>query len=202
MARTFPGEKISPLWEKALQSYHEELGGEDDFQTILQTGSLDDLLEDKQILEPFGQQGRKALDSINRLKPTFTMLNDFSAVLAVSFGAGTTVTALVWGSLRMILTVRFHGSFYEIHINSGLQLASAADNTLNEISDMLEELSLTLPRLKFYEKTMPLNSELEASLLAVYQEVICFYARAIYFFRSHKHCRCFIRTSTPVTCEY
>ncbi|KAL3494998.1 hypothetical protein BJX62DRAFT_196648 [Aspergillus germanicus] len=68
-----------------------------------------------------------------------------------------------------------------------LTLASAADNTLNEISDMLEELSLTLPRLKFYEKTMPLNSELEASLLAVYQEVICFYARAIYFFRSHKH---------------
>jgi hypothetical protein len=54
MARTFPREKISLLWEKALQSNHEELGGEDDFQTILQTGSLDNLLEDKQILEPFG----------------------------------------------------------------------------------------------------------------------------------------------------
>ncbi|KAL4949850.1 hypothetical protein BDW69DRAFT_67484 [Aspergillus filifer] len=52
---------------------------------------------------------------------------------------------------------------------------------------MLKELSLTLSRLKFYEKSLPLNSELEASLLAVYQEVICFYARAIHFFRSHKH---------------
>jgi hypothetical protein len=130
------------------------------------------------------------------------MLNDFLVVLAVSFGAGTTVTALVWGNLRMILTVRFHGSFYKIHINSRLQLASAVDNTLNKISDMLEELSLTLPRLKFYKKTMPLNLELEASLLAVYQEVICFYARTIYFFCSHKHYRCFTRTSTPVTCKY
>lgn len=53
---------------------------------------------------------------------------------------------------------------------------------------MLEELSLTLPRLKSYEKSIPLNPELEASLLAVYQEIICFYARAIHFFRSHKHC--------------
>ncbi|KAL4735582.1 TPR-like protein [Aspergillus similis] len=166
----FPGEKLSPLWEKALHSYQEELGSEDDFQTILETDSLDELLDDKQILEPFGPQGRKALDSINRLKPMFTMLNDFSAVLAVSFRAGTTVTALVWGSLRIILT-----------------LASAADNTLNEISNMLEELSLTLPRLKSYEETMPLSPELEASLLAVYQEVICFYARVINFFRSHKH---------------
>lgn len=105
MTQTFPGEKLS-LLEKALHNYHEELGGEDDFRTVLQTGSLDELLEDKHILEPFGPQGRKALDSISRLKPTFTMLNDFSAVLAVSFGVGTTVTAVVWGSLRMILTVR------------------------------------------------------------------------------------------------
>lgn len=52
---------------------------------------------------------------------------------------------------------------------------------------MLEELSLTLPRLKSYEKSVPMDKELESSLLAVYTEVICFYARAIHFFRSHKH---------------
>lgn len=71
------------------------------------------------------------------------------------------------------------------------QLASAADNTLQEVSDMLEELSLTLPRLKLYEKSVSMDSEMETSLLAVYQEVICFYARAIHFFRSHKHCKGF-----------
>lgn len=57
---------------------------------------------------------------------------------------------------------------------------------------MLEELSLTLPRLKFYEKTVSMDSEMETTLLAVYQEVICFYARAIHFFRSHKHGECSI----------
>lgn len=52
---------------------------------------------------------------------------------------------------------------------------------------MLEELSLTLPRFRMYERTLPHNQELETSLLAVYTEVICFYARVIHFFRGHKH---------------
>lgn len=71
------------------------------------------------------------------------------------------------------------------------QLSSAADNTLQEVSDMLEELSLTLPRLKLYEKSVSMDSEMETSLLQVYQEVICFYARAIHFFRRHKHSKGF-----------
>ncbi|PLB46258.1 TPR-like protein [Aspergillus steynii IBT 23096] len=167
---TFADNQLSPLWEKALENYRDELAADDDFRTILETKSLDELLNDPKILQPFGPQGRKALDSMNRLRPTFKIVNDFSAVLAVSFGAGTMLTALVWGSIRMILT-----------------LASSAENTLQEVFDMLEELSLTLPRLKFYEKTVSMDQELEASLLAVYTEVICFYARAIHFFRSHKH---------------
>jgi hypothetical protein len=52
---------------------------------------------------------------------------------------------------------------------------------------MLEELSLTLPRFKTYENTLPMNRALEAALLDVYTEVICFYARAIHFFRAHPH---------------
>ncbi|KAL4782963.1 hypothetical protein BJX76DRAFT_274048 [Aspergillus varians] len=172
MTKSTPEVELSPLWAKALESYHEELAADDDFRTILETGSLEELLADDHILQPFGPQGRRALDSMNRLKPTFKLLNDFSVVLAVSFGAGTAVTALVWGSIRMILT-----------------LASAADNTIQEVSDMLEELSLTLPRLKVYEKTVSMDSEMETPFLDVYQEVICFYARAIHFFRSHKHLR-------------
>lgn len=52
---------------------------------------------------------------------------------------------------------------------------------------MLDELSLTLPRLKSYERTVPMNADLEDSLLEIYTEVICFYARMIHFFRSHRH---------------
>lgn len=105
MTEVAPEVSVSPLWEKALESYHEELAADDDIRTILETGSLEDLSVDDQILQPFGPHGRKALDSMIRLKPAFKLLNDFSAVLAVSFGAGTAATALVWGSIRMILTV-------------------------------------------------------------------------------------------------
>jgi hypothetical protein len=99
-----PEVKLSP-WEKALESYHEDLAADDDFRMILETGSLKELLADDQTLQPFGPRGRKALDSMNRLKPTFKLLNDFSVVLEVSVGAGTAVTAVVWGGIRMILTV-------------------------------------------------------------------------------------------------
>ena len=98
--------KLSPsIWEKALENYREDLAADDDFRMILETGSLEDLLKDAKIIPPFGPQGKKALDSMSRLKPTLKIVNDFSAMLAVCFGAGTTLTALIWGSIRMILSV-------------------------------------------------------------------------------------------------
>jgi hypothetical protein len=78
------------------------------------------------------------------------------------------LTAFVWGSIRLILS-----------------LASSAGDTLRDVLDMLEEVSLTLPRFHGYEQDLPMDKALETSLLNVYTEVICFYARAIQFFRSH-----------------
>jgi anion-transporting ArsA/GET3 family ATPase len=91
-------------------------------------------------------------------------------VLAVCFGADATLTAAVWGSIRLILT----------H-------ASNAAETLQDVLDMLEELSLTLPRLQVYEQTLPLNRQLQKALVDVYCEIICFYARTIHFFSVHPH---------------
>jgi hypothetical protein len=97
-------------------------------------------------------------------------VDDFSAVIAVCFGADTKLTAFVWGSIRLMLT-----------------LASSAGDTLKDVLDMLEELSLTLPRLRTYETSLEMDRVLEAALVDVYTEVICFYARCIHFFRSHPH---------------
>jgi hypothetical protein len=113
---------------------------------------------------------RSALDSMSRLGPTLKFVDDFSAVIAVCFGANAKLTAFVWGSIRLMLT-----------------LASSAGDTLKEVLDMLEELSLTLPRFKAYETTLPMDRALEAALVDVYTEVICFYARCIHFFRTHPH---------------
>ncbi|RHZ46901.1 uncharacterized protein CDV56_103201 [Aspergillus thermomutatus] len=169
----------SPLWQKALENFREELAGDDDLAMILGTKGVEEVLQDAKLLQPVGSPGRKALESVNRLKPMIKFVNDFSAVLAVTFGADTAMTAVVWGSIRMILT-----------------LASSTSNTLQEVCDMLEELSLTLPRFRTYEQTLPMSQELEDSLLAVYTEVICFYARAIHFFRGHKHVH-IVRNSWP-----
>lgn len=83
--------------------YHEELAYDYGMRTILETESLEELLANYRISQPFGPQGRMALGYMNRLKPMFKLLNDFSVVLAVSFGAGTAVTALVWDS-----SIRIH----------------------------------------------------------------------------------------------
>jgi hypothetical protein len=111
---------------------------------------------------------RSAFGSLQRLGPTLKFVDDFSAVIAVCFGADAKLTAFVWGSIRLMLT-----------------LASSAGDTLKDVIDMLEELSLTLPRLRAYERGLEMDRVLEAALVDVYTEVICFYARCIHFFRSY-----------------
>lgn len=100
-----PNYQQSSLWHKALENFREELAADDDLKMILQTHGAEQLLHDTTFLRPVGSPGRKALDSINRLKPMIKFVNNFSAALAVAFGADSVVTALVWGSIRMILTV-------------------------------------------------------------------------------------------------
>lgn len=52
---------------------------------------------------------------------------------------------------------------------------------------MLEELSLALPRLSSYKKAAPKDPDLAGPLLEIYTEFICFHARVIQLFRTHKH---------------
>ncbi|KAG9242074.1 hypothetical protein BJ878DRAFT_544615 [Calycina marina] len=160
----------SPLWEKALERYREELQENDDYQDVIGFGSLDDLMNQAKTIEPLLPPERRSLSSMNRVGPKLKFVDHFAALIALYFGADAKLTALVWGSIRLMLT-----------------LASSAGDTLQNILDMLEELSLTLPRFKIYENTLPMNRELEAALIDVYTEVICFYARAIHFFRTHPH---------------
>ena len=154
---------------KALRRYRGGLEEEefDEYQTILEAGTLEDLVEHIKTLEPPNVK-EKAV--INRLDTVLKFFNDFSAVLAVCFGADAKLAALVWGSIRMVLT-----------------LASSASDTLRDVVDMLEELSLILPRFRYYEKSLPMDDAFETALVDVYTEVICFYARTIHFYRTNPH---------------
>lgn len=153
-----------------MERYQEELGKNEDYQAINEVHSLDDLLSHVNVLQTAPTRDRQALASLNRLAPRFKFVDDFSAIVALCAGADAASTALVWGSIRLLIT-----------------LASSAGDTLQDVLDMLEELSLTLPRFRVYEDTLPMNRQFEAALVDVYTEVICFYARAIHFFRDHPH---------------
>jgi hypothetical protein len=98
----------------------------DEFQDIIEVESLGDLLNHAKTLERLLPREHVALSTIHRLGPKLKFVDDFSAVIALYFGADTKLTALVWGSIRLMLT----------H-------ASDAGSTLQDIVDMLEELSLT-----------------------------------------------------------
>ncbi len=60
---------------------------------------------------------------------------------------------------------------------------------IRDILNMLEELSMSLPRFRSHENTLPMNEALESSLLAAYTEMTYFCARTLNFFRSNPHCK-------------
>ncbi|EXF84562.1 hypothetical protein CFIO01_04730, partial [Colletotrichum fioriniae PJ7] len=160
----------SPLWHKALDRYKDELESIEEFQSIQDIQSLRDLINSVETLQTVAPRNHIGLVPLNRLAPRLKFIDDFSAVLALCFGADAALTAAVWGSIRLILG----------H-------ASSAAETFQDVLDMLEELSLTLPRFQMYENTLPLNQSLQAALVDVYSEVICFYARTVHFLRDHPH---------------
>ena len=158
---------MSPLWNRALEKYREELDGEDDYVILEGTGSLEDLLAYARTIQVPGPNSFKAL---SRLGPTLKFVDDFSALIALCLGANAKITAFVWGSLRLIIT-----------------LASSAGDALQKVLDMLEELSLSLPRFRYYEENLPLNRPFENALIDLYSEVICFYARLIRHYKENPH---------------
>lgn len=158
------------MWHKALEKYREELQGLDDYQAIQKVHTLEELINSFSSIHDAVPGNFAGILSLNRIAPRLKFVDDFSAVLALCFGADAALTAAVWGSIRLILS----------H-------ASSTAETLQDVLDMLEELSLKLPRFQVYEQTLPLNRQLQLALFDVYCEIICFYARAIHFLRSNPH---------------
>lgn len=153
-----------------MEKYREELQAAEDYQAIQKVHTLEELINSFSSIQDAAPTNYAAFLSLSRIAPRLKFVDDFSAVLALCFGADAALTAAVWGSIRLILS----------H-------ASSAAETLQDVLDMLEELSLTLPRFQVYEQTLPLNRQLQRALLDVYSEIICFYARTIHFLRSNPH---------------
>jgi len=68
-----------------------------------------------------------------------------------------------------------------------VKLVLPEGDALDDVLDMLQELSQLLPRFHSYEQTLPMTEGLESALMEVYTEMICFCARTINFFHSYPH---------------
>lgn len=157
------------IWARALDRFQDELDEKDDFQAVIEEGSLQSLLTFTQATQASAQE-RSSVVNMRRVGPIVKFVNDFAALIAFSCGTDPRMTALVWGSIRLLIS-----------------LSSTAGDTLQDILDMLEELSLTLPRFHNYERTLPMNEAFETALFEVYTEMICLHARIIHFLRSNPH---------------
>lgn len=63
---------------------------------------------------------------------------------------------VMWGSKQIILTVSPLAGFKVRR--TLIKLVALSKDTLNDIIDMLEEISSSLPKFTTYEKTIPINS--------------------------------------------
>lgn len=126
---------------------------------------MDELLEQARSLEPPASQNSSTL---SRLEPILGHLNDFSAVTALCLGADAKSAAIVWGSIRLILTVSCSRSILRESLTWDKLAIPTGSETLKDMLNMLEELGMSLPRFKAYEKTLPMDEAFESSLLAAY----------------------------------
>ena len=107
---SFPKEE-SAIWQNAIQRYYDELGrggikGPAIEKDLWNVKSPMDLLEQVKNLEPPDSRASRAwLGFINRLEPILRGLNDFASITAWALGMDGRVAAVVWGSIRLILSV-------------------------------------------------------------------------------------------------
>jgi len=129
---------------------------------------------------------------LSRLEPIFGHLNDFSAVTALCLGADAKSAGIVWGSIGLVLTVSNFRSIpqqpYLKVIRDQLAIPTGGE-TLKDMLNMLEELSMSLPRFKAYEKTLPMDEAFESFLLAAYTGMTRFCTLAVNFFRKNPACK-------------
>ena len=156
----------SSTWHTAIESYREQIKDDKDYHKVMETNSVEDLLKDAETIYS-NIRYKSPVDFVQRLQPTLILVKNFSAVLNHCFGDDVTFAIITWGSIRLIIS-----------------LASSRESIIDRVITMLEELASKLPKLKADMDNQLVTSSMKNTLINIYTEIICFYARFIRFFRS------------------
>lgn len=101
----------SQVWQNAIHKYYDELGkggikGPAIDKDLWNIKSPLDLLNQIRALEPADARASRVwLGGLRRLETILLGLNDFAVVTAWALGMNGRVAAVVWGSIRLILSV-------------------------------------------------------------------------------------------------
>ena len=106
-----PPSPTSPIWQAALEKYYAELrkGGiklSVIDKDLWNTHGPDDLLAQIGTQAPSEAQAFRAWTrDLDQLKPILERLSDFTAMIALAMGMNSKVATVIWGSIRLIITV-------------------------------------------------------------------------------------------------
>ena len=101
----------SKIWQAAVQKYYNELAkgglkGANIDKDLWKIKSPLELLDEIRALQPQSMGLSRAwMGSLQRLEPILLSLNDFVMVTAWALGMNGRVSAVMWGSIRIILNV-------------------------------------------------------------------------------------------------
>ncbi|KAJ6260258.1 LOW QUALITY PROTEIN: hypothetical protein Dda_4482 [Drechslerella dactyloides] len=183
-------------FSKVLQRFRRELDGDVDQKNVPNAASLELLLKEAQNLETNATRHGLSRASMQKLEPIISHVSDFMTLIALCEGAGVANTSgAVYGSLKMlledasVLTERARDTYIRDAELSGVgwQLAAKIGDTAEKVVYMLHDLSLGLPKSRSYKETVPMDKDIEAALVDVYAELLCFCGRAVKFFRGNPH---------------
>lgn len=94
----------SQLFSNALSRFRSEVKREDD--CVLDVTSAQELLRQTKDIEKQASTRTKRSRPFNRLEAMLPHLNNFAEMITICSGADPETTKLIWGSLRVIWTVK------------------------------------------------------------------------------------------------
>ncbi|KAK6359412.1 hypothetical protein TWF696_000572 [Orbilia brochopaga] len=158
-------------FSKALQRFRKELDGDVDDKKVPNPVSLELLLKEAKNLEANATRHGWSPALMQKLEPIISHISDFLGVIALCEGASlANASGAMYGCLKMLL-----------------QLAAKIGDTAEKVVYMLHDLSLGLPKSRLYKEMVPMDRDIEAALVDVYAELLCFCGRTVKFFRGNPH---------------
>ncbi|KAL9044553.1 MAG: hypothetical protein Q9214_002318, partial [Letrouitia sp. 1 TL-2023] len=160
-------------WEVTLTRARDLLGSKG-YDLATEVRTQDELQgEMRRLSDIYSKRG--VANILNRLNPFLTNLSSFAGSVDTFVQSSPEYSALLWGSLKVVLTMAIR--FIDV---------------LNLIVSMFEEVESNLPRLQAYQKVFKGARRMETQLSALYGHYISFCVSTIKFF-SRRQCWAFIR---------